>query len=99
MAALFLIVVSAVFMSRDLISRTVRVGNFDLMRAGAPETIGVAPDVPPNASVPVPEPAMAETEAPGAPISGLIELVGEDGPRAEGLATLPTRGVVRAGGP
>ena len=46
-------------------------------------TIGVAPDVPPNASVPVPEPAIAETDAPGAPISGLIEFVGDDGPRED----------------
>ncbi len=76
-------------MSRDLISRTVRVGYFALTRAAAPATIGVAPDVPPNASVPVPEPAMAETDAPGAPISGLIEFVGDDGPREDDPAMLP----------
>ena len=34
--------------------------------------IGVAPEVPPKAVVPVPVPASAETEAPGAPMSGLI---------------------------
>src|SRR4029077_2183366 len=96
MAALFLIVVSAGFMSRDLISRTLRVGNFDLMRAAAPETIGVAPDVPPNASVPLPEPAMGETQAARAAMSGLMELVGEDGPRADVLATLPTSGMLTA---
>ena len=59
-------------------------------------TIGVAPDVPPNASVPVPEPAMAETDAPGAPISGLIWFVGEDGPRADEPTMLPTSGTLTA---
>ena len=43
--------------------------------AAEPVTIGVAPEVPPNGPVPVPDPAMAETEAPGAPISGLIRSV------------------------
>ena len=83
-------------MSRDLISRTVRVGNFDLSRAAAPATIGVAPDVPPNASVPLPEPATAETDAPGAPISGLIEFVGDEGPRADEPTMLPTSGMLTA---
>ena len=41
-------------------------------RAAEPVTIGAAPEVPPKAPSPVPVPLIAETEAPGAPISGLI---------------------------
>ena len=40
--------------------------------AADPDTIGVAPEVPPNGSCPVPEPATADTEAPGAAMSGLM---------------------------
>ena len=36
--------------------------------------MGAAPEVPPKASSPVPVPAIAETDAPGAPMSGLIAL-------------------------
>ena len=96
LAALFMTVVSAVFMSSDLISRILRVGYLDLRSAAAPVTIGVAPDVPPKASVPVPDPAIAETDAPGAPISGLIWFAGEDGPRADEPTTLPTSGTLTA---
>ena len=66
--------VSAVFISTDLISVGERPGYFWIRSAAEPAIIGVAPDVPPNADWPVPVPATAETEAPGAPISGLIAL-------------------------
>jgi hypothetical protein len=42
--------------------------------ATEPATIGAAPDVPPNAVSPSPVPTCAETDAPGAPMSGLIAL-------------------------
>ena len=49
--------------------------------------MGAAPDVPPNGPSPVPVPAIADTDAPGAPISGLISVVSSCcGPRDE----LPT---------
>ena len=58
--------------------------------AAEPVTIGVAPEVPPNGPVPVPDPAMAETEAPGAPISGLIRSVFSCcGPRDEEPTIVP----------
>ena len=40
--------------------------------ATPPATTGAAPEVPPKTRVPVPEPTTALTEAPGAPMSGLI---------------------------
>ena len=66
--------VSAVFMSNALISRGVRVGYFWTSSAAEPETMGAEPEVPPNAVSPVPVPASADTEAPGAPMSGLMAL-------------------------
>ena len=64
--------VSALFISAALISRGERAGKACTSSAAAPDTMGAAPEVPPNASVPVPVPTSAETDAPGAPISGLI---------------------------
>src|SRR6476659_9740757 len=57
--------------------------------AAAPVTIGAAPDVPPNAAVPVKLPDMADTDAPGAPISGLTMLSSKRGPRDEVEASVP----------
>ncbi len=71
----------------------VRDGKACMSRASDPVTIGVAPEVPPNAAMPVPEPATADTEAPGAPTSGLMSLYGEDGPRDEVLDMLPLSGI------
>src|SRR3954468_22080069 len=51
--------------------------------AAEPVTIGAAPDVPPNAAVPVKLPDMADTDAPGAPISGLTQFVFEGTRRAD----------------
>jgi len=66
--------------------------------AAAPETIGAAPDVPPNGPSPVPVPAIAETEAPGAPISGLMRVVSSCcGPRDELPTMLPASGIPTAG--
>ena len=42
------------------------------LEAAAPETIGAAPEVPPKAPVPSPEPAIADTEAPAAMIRGSL---------------------------
>ena len=50
--------------------------------------MGAAPDVPPNAVSPLPVPASADIDAPGAPISGLMCWLLIDGPRDE-LATMP----------
>ncbi len=66
--------VSAEFINRALISTGEAVGNACRSSAAEPATIGVAPDVPPKAVSPVPVPASAESDAPGAPISGLIDL-------------------------
>jgi hypothetical protein len=66
--------VSAVFISSDLISNGERSGYAPLRIAAEPEIIGVAPEVPPKALVPLPLPALAETAAPGAPMSGLMLL-------------------------
>ncbi len=52
-------------------------------------TIGAAPDVPPNAAVPVKLPDIADTDAPGAPISGLTMLSSKRGPREEVEASDP----------
>ncbi len=66
---------SAVFMSADLISHGERFGYASSINAAAPATIGAEPDVPLNASSPLPVPARArDIEAPGAARSGLIWL-------------------------
>ena len=57
----------------------------------------MAPDVPPKAVVPVPVPTSAETEAPGAPISGLRRFVFIDGPRDDELTIEPMSGTPSAG--
>ena len=64
--------VSAVFMSSDLTSPTEGPGCGRKSSAAEPVTIGAAPEVPPKAVSAVPVPASVETEAPGAPMSGLI---------------------------
>jgi len=67
-------------------------------KAAEPEIIGAAPDVPPNGPSPVPVPAMAETEAPGAPISGLIRVVFSCcGPREELPTIVPAKGIPTLG--
>ena len=66
--------VSAEFMSKDLISEGERSGLACTIKAAHPETMGVAPEVPPKAVSPLPVPTSAETDAPGAPMSGLIAL-------------------------
>ncbi len=73
-AGLVCMFVSAVFMSTDLISKGVREGLACSNSATEPETIGAAPEVPPKAVSPLPVPFSAETDAPGAPMSGLIVL-------------------------
>ena len=91
--------ISAVFISSDLASTSVMSFFFPFpffflpaslrqssTRAAEPATIGDAPDVPPNPRVPSPVPELAESEAPGAPSSGLIRLSSICGPRDE----LPT---------
>ena len=45
----------------------------------------------------MPVPTSADTEAPGAPISGLMLCSLIDGPRDEVLAMLPTSGIAAAG--
>src|SRR4051794_16726911 len=67
-----------------------RKGFTDFSSAAAPVTIGAAPDVPPNAAVPVKLPDMADTDAPGAPISGLTMLSSKRGPREDVDASEPT---------
>src|SRR5215510_6174357 len=84
--------VSAVFIKRALISNGDARGYLSRSRAAEPAIIGVAPEVPPNAASPVPVPATAETDAPGAPISGFTVWKLMLGPRAEVLAMLFTRG-------
>ena len=71
-AGLVYIAVSALFISIALICSGERFGTPARISAAAPATIGVAPEVPLNAVSPVPVPASADTEAPGAPISGLM---------------------------
>jgi hypothetical protein len=66
--------VSAVFINMALISDGVREGYSCTSKAADPAIMGEAPDVPEKASSPVPVPAIADTDAPGAPMSGLIEL-------------------------
>ena len=65
--------------------------------AAAPVTIGAAPDVPPKAAVPVKLPDIADTEAPGAPISGLTMLSSKRGPRDDVDAIEPVSGALFAG--
>ena len=61
-------------MSSALISKGPKLGRLWIRSAAEPEIIGVAPDVPPKDVCPVPVPASADTDAPGAPISGLMLL-------------------------
>ena len=82
-AGRFMMSVSAVLMSTALISSGPRPGKASFRRAAEPVTIGAAPDVPPNGVVPVPVPTSAETDAPGAPISGLMRFRLLSGPRDE----------------
>src|SRR6266581_2917689 len=88
--------VSAVFIRRDLTSTGDRFGCASNISAAEPAIIGVAPEVPPNAVVPVPVPASADTDAPGAPMSGLIALSLTLGPRADDETMLMARGVLNA---
>ena len=66
------ICVSELFISRALISAGEACGSASSNSAADPAIIGVAPEVPPKAASRVPVPAMADTDAPGAPISGLM---------------------------
>ena len=59
--------------------------------------MGAAPEVPPKTLVSVPEPANADTKAPGAPISGLILLSPKLGPREDEGAMWPTNAMFWAG--
>ncbi len=68
-----------------------------MSRAAEPDTIGAAPEVPPNGVSSVPVPASAETEAPGAPISGLIVLPLISGPRALEPTMCMISGMPKAG--
>ena len=86
----------ALFISIALMRSGDRFGKASMSKAAAPATIGVAPDVPPKAVCPVPVPACAETDAPGAPISGLICWVLPAGPREDVLAMLPTSAMAEA---
>src|SRR5687767_14596372 len=88
--------VFALFINIDLIWIGVRFGNACSSSAAAPETIGAAPDVPPNAVSTSPVPACADTDAPGAPISGLM-VCRTEGPREDVLAMLPTSGIPAVG--
>ena len=62
----------ALFMSMALICSGVRSGYASINNAAAPDTIGVAPEVPLKAASASPVAETAETDPPGAPISGLI---------------------------
>src|SRR5688500_3189336 len=64
-------------------------GHAALRTAAAPVTIGAAPDVPPNAAAPVKLPDIADTDAPGAPISGFTMLSSKRGPRDDVDASEP----------
>ncbi len=81
--------VSAVFIRIERTSAGERLGFAFSTSAAEPAIIGVAPEVPPKAVAPVPVPASADTEAPGAPMSGLMELELTLGPRADVVAMLP----------
>src|SRR6267142_1456829 len=89
--------VSAVLMSTALISIGLRLPYAPVKSAAEPVTIGAAPDVPPNGAVPVALPATAETEAPGAPISGLMRFSRLLGPRDDDPTMWPTSGIPLAG--
>src|SRR5262245_29704981 len=67
-------------------------GRAPLRMAADPVTIGAAPDVPPKADVAVKPPERAETDAPGAPISGLTMLSSKRGPREDVDASEPASG-------
>src|SRR5919108_27102 len=84
-------------MSRALISPALRLGKASRSSAAEPLTMGAAPDVPPNGVVPVPVPASAEIEAPGAPISGLTMFVSMAGPRDDEPTMVPINGRPCAG--
>src|SRR6187431_3728589 len=92
----FRIPVSAVLMRTALISFGVRPGKALRSNAAEPATIGDAPDVPPNAWRPVAVPTSADTDAPGAPISGLTRFSIE-GPRDDDPTMTSTSGIVLAG--
>src|SRR2546426_2457235 len=96
-AGLIWMFVSAVFINRALTSAGGRFGCASRIKAAEPAIIGVAPEVPPNAVVLVPVPASAETDAPGAPMSGLIAFSLTLGPRADDETMLMARGVLKAG--
>src|SRR3712207_2398620 len=89
--------VSAVFINRLLISSGVKFIYFCLTSRAEPATIGAAPEVPLNAEVPVAVPTSAETEPPGAPISGLIMPEAIAGPRDEDPTIVPTSEIVALG--
>ena len=89
--------VSPVFMSSDLTSPTERPGLWSKSSAAEPVTIGAAPEVPPKAVSAVPVPASVETEAPGAPMSGLIATKLWLGPRADDATMFMTRLAALAG--
>src|SRR4030095_13246189 len=89
--------VSALFISIALIFSGERFGKACRISAAAPATIGDAPEVPLKAVSPVHVPTSADTEPPGAPISGLMLCPLIDGPRDELLAMLPTSGIAAAG--
>src|SRR5262245_14309561 len=67
-------------------------GRAALRMAAEPVTIGAAPEVPPNAEVAVKPPDLADTDAPGAPISGLTRLSSKRGPREDVEASEPASG-------
>mmetsp|Transcript_61959 Transcript_61959/g.73436 ORF Transcript_61959/g.73436 Transcript_61959/m.73436 type:complete len:240 (-) Transcript_61959:1736-2455(-) len=77
----------AVFINRDLTFNGVQLGHDCLIKAAAPATIGAAPDVPLKLRSLSPDPATADKDCPGAPISGLILLNDISGPLADDLAT------------
>src|SRR4051812_32567219 len=68
-----------------------------ISNAAEPVTMGAAPEVPPNAAVPVKLPDIAETDAPGAPISGLTMLSSKRGPREDVEAIEPASDNVPVG--
>ena len=89
--------VSPVFISSALTSVGESPGRAFSSSAAEPATIGAAPEVPPKAVVPVPVPTSAETDAPGAAMSGLIELRLNVGPRDDDETMLATSGTAEAG--
>ena len=69
--------------------------NFCITSAAEPETIGAAPEVPPKGPSPVPVPASAETDAPGAPISGLSAACSSGADRGTTIRPSDRRGEAR----